>query len=500
MVRALMWGEVQAWILGGVRTVNHHSSHRRLIWTVDEPTRSAKVDAIIVPTARPVASLQQAAAAARRLHCPLVTLHSRKSSADRAVRHLDPRIDLIAIDVHGSASLRLPELKTSLLLADTPFNRHNDVSTKRNLALLLSHALQWKRVVFLDDDIRVPNPGDLSKAVSLLDTHTAVGLRIGGFPDNSMVCHAFREAGGSQDTFIGGGALAVDVKRNRTFFPNVYNEDWFFILDAGKRLQPVAAVGRAVQVPYDPYQVERAWAEELGDVLAEGTFWLLDQGRSVSAGDLEHWKDFLAKRKKFIEQVLSMVERSPKIEKGRGARMAEALMAALDRLKLISPELCVEYLDALAYDQGQWQRHIQAIRQQKNLSLKDAIESLTPEGAKPLHHQIRSATSPAPRTPRGHRSFVTKVSWRPRVQLSDSKAAMLSQSYVRVRQSALIAGRWIKPECPSPVFFLSQLPHAAVAAEVILACKESNAERDDYGDQHPSEQLQVGPPLSVMSR
>ena len=162
------------------------------------------------------------------------------------------------------------------------------------MRLVLSHMLRWKRVVFLDDDIHVPDPDDLSRAVSLLDTHTAVGLGIGGFPDNSVVCHAFREAGGWQDTFIGGGALAVEVKRNRSFFPNVYNEDWFFVLDAGKGLQSVATVGEVLQDPYDPYCPERARAEEFGDVLAEGTFWLLDQGRSASDGDLAHWRDFLA--------------------------------------------------------------------------------------------------------------------------------------------------------------------------------------------------------------
>ena len=200
------------------------------------------------------------------------------------------------------------------------FERRTDVSTKRNLALMLSHVLRWKRVVFLDDDIRVPNPADLSRAVSLLDSHSAVGLGIGGFPDNSMVCHAFREAGGWQETFIGGGALAVGVKRNRSFFPNVYNEDWFFVLDAGKRLQSVATVGQVLQYPYDPYRVERARGEEFGDVLAEGTFWLLDQGKPASDGDLAHWRDFLAHRQQFIEQVQGMVESRTSIDatNGRG--------------------------------------------------------------------------------------------------------------------------------------------------------------------------------------
>src|SRR5690348_2594922 len=168
-----------------VKTVNHHGSHRRLIWPVDEAARSAKVDAIIVPTARPVSYLEAAAATAKVLRCPLVTLHSRQSNADEAISCLDPSIDLIAIDVPESAQLCLPTLQTSLLLAGDIFERQTDVSAKRNLALLLCHMLRWKRVVFLDDDISVPDPADLSRAVSLLDTHIAVGLGIDGFPDNS---------------------------------------------------------------------------------------------------------------------------------------------------------------------------------------------------------------------------------------------------------------------------------------------------------------------------
>jgi hypothetical protein len=386
--------------MAGTQTPNHHSSHRRLLWLVEESTRSANVDAIIVPTARPVDSLEQAATAARVLRCPLVTLHSRSSSADEAVGHVDHRIDLIAIDMSGSARLQLPELRTSRLLKGSIFERHTDVSTKRNLALLLGHAVGWKRVVFLDDDIKVPKPRGLSKAVSLLDAHNAVGLRIGGFPDNSTVCHAFREAGGQQDTFIGGGALAVDVERNRTFFPNVYNEDWFFVLDARKGLQSVARVGRVVQDAYDPYRVERAQAEEFGDVLAEGAFWLLDQGSFDSSRDEAHWRDFLAKRRKFIEQVLGMVERSPKIKEERKAGMADALNASLDRLTLITPGLCVDYLEALADDQEEWQRHTHAMRQQEALPPGAAIESLACEGAPSLSYRVREAASPKRRRSR----------------------------------------------------------------------------------------------------
>jgi hypothetical protein len=238
----------------------------------------------------------------------------------------------ITINVPESAHLRLSALETSRLLAGTIFDRWTDVSTKCNLALLLSHMLRWKRLVFLDDDILVPDPADLSKAVGLLDTLTAVGPRIGGFPDRPVVCQAFRDAGGGQGTSIGAEVLAVDVKRNCAFFPNISNEDRFFVLDVGTRPQPLATEEEVFQEPYDPYRSERARAEEFGDVLAEGTFWLLDQDRSASDGDVEHRREFTTKRERFIGSVLGMSEGATILDPAETVRRAEALNAALGRL------------------------------------------------------------------------------------------------------------------------------------------------------------------------
>jgi hypothetical protein len=370
----------------GAATANHHGSHRRLLWMADDSARPGQVDAIIVPTTRPVVYLREAATAALALGCPLVTLHSRKwTCAHVAADYLGQSVDLIAIDIPDPAQLRLPALATSRLLAGTQFEQRSDLSTKRNLGLLLSHMLGWNRVVFLDDDIRVPNPNDLSRAVGLLDTYAAVGLGIGGFPDNSMVCHAFRAGGGAQETFIGGGALAVEVGRNRSFFPNVYNEDWFYMLDADKGLQSVATVGEVLQYPYDPYLPQRARMEEFGDVLAEGTFWLLDQGKFVSDGNFAHWCNFLDKRKRFIERVLNMVEQSATIKSAERARMTEALKAALGRLALITPQICVAYLQAWVADQVRWQRYIQSVQRQPEQPRERALRSLGRRGGAPLN-------------------------------------------------------------------------------------------------------------------
>ncbi len=61
-----------------------------------------------------------------------------------------------------------------------------------------------------------------------------------------------------------------------------------------------------IQHPYDPYRTpDRARSEEFGDVLAEGIFWLLDEGKTLDhAADPRHWELFLARRRRFIDHVL----------------------------------------------------------------------------------------------------------------------------------------------------------------------------------------------------
>jgi hypothetical protein len=473
---------VQALVMAGARTPDHHGSHQRLVWPAGGPVPRAKVDAIIVPTTRPIAYLKEAARAALHQGCPLVTLHSGKwTCASDADRSVDPRVDLIAIDVPEPAQLRLPELETSRLLAGTVFEQRSDLSAKRNLGLMLSHMHGWERVVFLDDDIRVPDPDDLSKATGLLDTHAAVGLRIGGFPDNSVVCHAFRDAGGDQGTFVGGGAMAVAVQRNRSYFPNIYNEDWFYLLDAGKRLQSVATVGEVLQYPYDPYRANRARGQELGDVLAEGIFWLLDQGKTVPDGDLEHWGDFLARRRRFIGQVLGMIERSADIGSAERARMVEALKAALGRLALITPELCVAYLKALITDQERWQRHIQGVQRQPR---ERALKSLARRGGTPLTWYTRQATS-APDSRR--RPRVTPAPrWR-KPRRDELQASIQAPPRALISPGMSVAGG--SPDAAGPGVSASHAAHAAIAAKIALACQQRHADGGGQDDKRPSQPL-----------
>ena len=360
----------------------HHESHREpRPPAIDVEPDGRIFDAVIVPTARPVACLAEAAQLAEALGCSLVTLHStERTRAAEAAWRLGGDVDLIAIDVPPEPGrLNLPEWQTSGLLAGTVFERRSDVSAKRNLALLLGYMLGWSRVLFLDDDITELDPGDMRAAGLLLDGHNAVGFHNDGYPDTSVVCHAHRMAGVRQQVFVGSGALAVELTRSRSFFPDVYNDDWFFLLDGDRHLQPITVKGHIHQHPYDPFRSpDRARSEEVGEVLAEGLYWLMDQHRSIAEADQQYWSSFLPRRAQFIRNVLELVETAAADPHEKDRQIA-ALRGSLDRLLLITPALCERYLHAWEADQQQWRRHLN--RLPVGLRRSAALAMLTRPGA-----------------------------------------------------------------------------------------------------------------------
>jgi glycosyltransferase involved in cell wall biosynthesis len=318
-------------------------------------------DAIIVPTGRSAPSMEHAIKLAAKLHCKLVALCSRSSIATEVVeiarRH---RADVIVIDVMTWPIGILPRFATSKLLARTEFRRSADTSHKRNLGLLLARLWGCQRVVFLDDDIEIPDHEDLRMAAWLTEDYAGVGIEIDpkspSFPDNSVVCHAYRDAGGDQGMFIGGGALAVGAESMNSFFPNIYNEDWFFLLGE-ETLQPVTMTGTALQRPYDPYVRRRAESEELGDCLAEGLFWLFDAGRTIKEADEGYWRESLGRRLAFIDEVSRMVTGLTGDDRKK-LKMQASLLVARRRCERITPKLCADYVKAWRGDRERWRQHV----------------------------------------------------------------------------------------------------------------------------------------------
>ncbi|NUS64043.1 MAG: hypothetical protein HOQ46_10395 [Saccharothrix sp.] len=343
--------------------MEHHASHGKLLTTVEvRDCPRGEVDAIIVPTNRPWSYLGTAADVAAALGRPLVVLTSGAAAPDRAAKLARTRgIEMLVVDVTALPTSLMPRLSaTAKVLSPTEFVRHTDTSFKRNLGLLVSRVVGWERVAFLDDDISVPTPSDLDAAAGLVSQgYGAVGLKVGGFPDNSVVCHAHRETGGEQGTFIGGGALVIGRESMTSFFPTIYNEDWFFLLDdAGLRRS--AITGEVKQKPYDPFANElRAQMEEFGDCLAEGVFALLDDdGGFEAAADEGYWTEFLLGRMALIDSILGRIESRGRRD-DEALRMEIALRAARKRCEAIPASLCVRYLKALAQDRRTWAAHVE---------------------------------------------------------------------------------------------------------------------------------------------
>ena len=213
---------------------SHAALLQRTVATGSSSPRS--LDAIIVPTIRPD-SLGPAVELAHGLGCPIVVLCTTAEQAEevRANSGQSPgsAADVFISYVSSAFWDRQGRFQTSgHPESDTETSCHIDISRKRNVGLLLARASDWRTIMFLDDDIRGMSISGINDAASQVAFFRAVGFEVDEFPDNSVVCHAHRLAGADQDVFPGGSAILVDVPKNNSFFPPIYNEDWLFLFEA----------------------------------------------------------------------------------------------------------------------------------------------------------------------------------------------------------------------------------------------------------------------------
>jgi hypothetical protein len=250
-----------------------------------------------------------------------------------------------------------------------------DLSTKRNVGLMLARVLGWHRLMFLDDDIYDVFREDVDALAAGLSDHSVSVLIPEEFPDNSVACHANRLGGGEQGKFASAGGMGVRCDRSDlAFFPNIYNEDWFFFFDEAASHR-IIQVGESKQRRYDPYaDRERATKEEFGDLLAEGLYARLDHEQGLNGIDPGYWAAFIEKRRGFHERVAESLIRHPErhhdTDKAREVRAAEvSIGAAREQLELIRPELCDKFIKLWQTDLVEWRRFL------KELDRRDSIGS-----------------------------------------------------------------------------------------------------------------------------
>ena len=119
---------------------------------------------------------------------------------------------------------------SDLLRAHTVIIRDDSIAEARNQGLRMARACGWEYIMFLDDDIRI-HERQIKAGAADLRSVQAVAFTAREFPDNSVVRHAARAAGMPTLVFPSGGALMVNVGKipETRLFPDIYNEDWFFL-------------------------------------------------------------------------------------------------------------------------------------------------------------------------------------------------------------------------------------------------------------------------------
>ncbi len=368
------------------RDARQFQTHLELLVHTSARLRKS-LDAIIVPASRPAVFLDHAVTLARAVNCQLVVLCSLRAQAAEVNELLALRNFTQAVVVDLPEGYTLPKLDlvtskpVSLDLPDGCVNPNGDLSTKRNIGLLLARMVGWERIFFLDDDIRDLDASDLREVATMLGPYGAVGMRAVDFPDNSVVCHGHRKTGGYQDVFISGSVLAIHCADPISFFPEIYNEDWFFFYHAAKARR-LGWHGRdATQLCYDPFaDPQRAAGQEFGDVMAEGLYGLLHDRIGADHATSDYWRSFLDSRMRFLEAVLA---RSERVEPYLRKRITSSIEAAMEWSRQISPPMCEHYIALWKEDLGTWGQRLKDTP--RGLSIKGAVRELDlmPSGPSP---------------------------------------------------------------------------------------------------------------------
>lgn len=361
------------------------TSHTGLLDSARRAADGVGFSAIVVPTHRQVDSLSACMQLARETGIPLVVVCSKLVSQHQVIKMAtDVGVKAYALDWPSYSANPNPlgvrfVTSSDPELAAASSARTRDLSMKRNLGLVLARMLDWKRIMFLDDDIYGVTGEDVAALAAGLRDHSVSVLIPDKFEDNSVVCHANRLGGGQQDKFAGAGGMGVRCDRDDlAFFPNIYNEDWFFF-SAEAANRKIVKVGESMQVEYNPYDdPDRAIKEEFGDLLAEGLYARLDHAQGLHGMNTAYWEAFIKNRSTFhgnvAESLMRHAERDKATKAGREIRAAEvSVRAARERLDRITPELCDKFIKLWQQDLAEWRRYL------TNLDRVDSIGSTFPQ-------------------------------------------------------------------------------------------------------------------------
>ena len=345
-------------------------------------------DVIVIPTStnarknhRNIEHIFQLAAS--RANSLILFLCSGKAKKEDIAEIARPySVQWAAID-KGFSSFSKTNLHTSL--SPLAYGEEKDTSQKRNFALRLAQVMGWHTIFFMDDDIQLSSD-QFQKAMILIreEDVSIVGFNARNFPDLSVINHAHRWVDGPIDSFLGAGALLIKISPSIGFFPHIYNEDWFFLLeDFLSNRGRIIWAGSIEQDKYNPYKVrKRAIQEEPGDVLGEGLMRLVIAtnmenksgrptiGSIVKKADTVFWEHEIDRRIQYIQNTMLAIR-----DKRMPSKQKYTALNALDvSLKLliakdtsITAQNLAEWTLNWGKDLRLWRRQIYTGAQATNL-------------------------------------------------------------------------------------------------------------------------------------
>lgn len=359
-----------------LKSVQQRASHAALsqdVSRVPAPavrSRRGRLDAIIVPASRPASCLKPAINLSARLGVLLVVLCSKQTRTEQVAERVStsPGARALVVEIPDNWSHpRFPTRTSDEAFEKANASRKSDLSAKRNIGLLLARLHGWNKIVFVDDDVTLSRTDNIARLAGQLDKYQVAGMIVSDYWDNSVVCHARRDAGLRQGVFLTGAVLGVHCNNlPLSFFPDIYNEDWFFFAREAASRQ-LRQVGQASQTEYNPYaSPDRARGEEFGDLLAEGLYALMGGldpsvplGEQLRTANGAYWSQFFEARYEVIAETMTRLSAAAE-RNGDNGRVSSALIslaAAQHQLDhMITTDDCINFVDAWQDDLKDWQR------------------------------------------------------------------------------------------------------------------------------------------------
>ena len=332
-------------------------------------SRKGHLDAIIVPASRPPSFLRAVIQMAASLDILLVVLASRQTDlervAQRVARTRRGRCLIIPI-AEKRVCAGIPARTSDRAFDRVKAGRTSDLSLKRNLGLLLARLHGWNKIAFIDDDIKIGRPEHFARLAGQLEFYQAAGMVVDEYPDNSVVsCPPPR--GQPQDVFVSGAVLGVHTSSlPLSFFPDIYNEDWFFFArEAAAKSCPEWAglFRRSTTRSPAPTGLE---AKNSVNLLAEGLFALFGQvsptsplSEQLAGATIPYWTRFIDARHAVLTDTRSKLLWFAQRDAGnKRVRSALRSLAAAESVltNLITPRHCADFVTAWQDDLRDWER------------------------------------------------------------------------------------------------------------------------------------------------